>query len=110
MKATIIVTSFGMLAFTEENRLVSNVLYPKKPLQAAKVLAKTEAGKVTDELTGLITQLKEKNYDVFVFENADLAKEVNERLKAKTEFSRSARAGELVRADPEKFALKTGFI
>jgi nucleolar protein 56 len=110
MKATIIVTSFGMLAFTEENRLVSNVLYPKKPLQAAKVLAKTEAGKVSEELTGLIVQLKEKNYDVLVFENADLAKEVNERLKAKTEFSQSTRAGELVRADPEKFALKASFV
>ncbi len=110
MKATIIVTPFGMLAFTEENRLANNILYPKKPLQAAKVLSKTEAGKITDELIGLITQLKENNYDVFVFENADLAKEVNERLKAKTEFSQSARAGELVRADPEKFALKTGFV
>lgn len=110
MKTTIIVTSFGMLAFTEDNRLVSNVLYPKKPLQAAKVLAKTEAGKVSEELTDLIVQLKEKNYDVLVFENADLAKEVNERLKAKTEFSQSTRAGELVRADPEKFALKASFV
>lgn len=110
MKATIIGSSFGILVLSDESKLAGYVLYPKKPDAAAKALMKFDAGKVTEELSSLIKQLNEKDYDVFVLENADLAREVAERLKVKTEFTKSTRAGELVRSDPEKFAVKAGFV
>jgi nucleolar protein 56 len=110
MKATIIGSSFGILVFSEESKLAGYVLYPKKPQAAAKALGKFEAGKVTEELSSLVKQLSEKDYDIFVFESADLAKEVERLLKVKTEFSKSTRAGELVRSEPEKFAVKADFV
>lgn len=110
MKAAIIGSSFGILVFSEESKLAGYVLYPKKPQAAAKALARFEAGRVTDELSSLVTQLNEKGYDVYVFENAELAKEVERLLKVKTEYCESTRAGELVRSEPERFAVKSGFV
>jgi nucleolar protein 56 len=110
MKATIIGSPFGILVFSEESKLAGYVLYSKKPQAAAKALAKFEAGKVAEELNSLVNQLNEKDYDLFVFESADLAKEVERLLKVKTEYSKSTRAGELVRSEPGKFAVKTGFV
>jgi len=49
MKAAIIESSFGMLAFSEEHKLIEKVLFPQKPQKAAKALVKIEAGKVVDE-------------------------------------------------------------
>jgi nucleolar protein 56 len=110
MKATLIGSSFGILVFSEESKLAGYVLYPKNPQAAAKAFAKFDAGKVTEELSSLVKQLSEKDYDVFVFESTDLAKEVEHQLKVKTEFAKSTRPGELVRSDPEKFAVKAGFV
>jgi len=110
MKATIIGSSFGILALSNEGKLVDCVLYPKNPRSAAKALARFDAGKITEEFGSLVKRLNEKDYDVFLFESADVAKEVAERLKIKTEFSKSTRAGELVRLEPEKFAVKAGFV
>jgi nucleolar protein 56 len=110
MKATIIGSPFGILVFSEESKLAGYVLYSKEPQAAAKTLAKFEAGKVTEELNSLVRQLNEKNYDLFVFESADLAKEVERLLNVKTEFSKLSRAGELVRTEPAKFAVKAGFL
>jgi nucleolar protein 56 len=110
MKATIVGSPFGILVLSEESKLAGYVLYSKKPQAAAKALAKFEAGKVAEELNSLVSQLNEKDYDIFVFESADLAKEVERLLKVKTEYSKSTRAGELVRSEPGEFAVKTGFV
>ncbi len=110
MKATIIESSFGILAFDDENNLVAKVLFPKKPQEAAKMLLRTEAGKITDEVSALITTLEQKGFDEFIFENADLAKEVETKMGIHVETCKPSKAGELLRAKPESFAVKAGFI
>lgn len=109
MKATIIGAPFGILVFNEENKLAGYVLYPKRPQAAARALTKFEAGRLSEELDSLIKQLSQKNYDVFVFEGPELAKETERLLKVKTEFCKSTRSGELVRSEPARFAVKSGF-
>jgi hypothetical protein len=37
MRATIIESSFGIMAFDEEDNLVAKVLFPKKPQEAAEL-------------------------------------------------------------------------
>jgi nucleolar protein 56 len=110
MKATIVESSFGILAFNDENELVEKVLFPKKAEEAAKILIKTEAGKITEEVSTLITTLKQKGFDEFLFENANLAKEVETTMGIHVETSKPSKAGKLLQAKPESFAVKTGFV
>lgn len=110
MKVTILESSFGMLAFDDENKLIATVLYPKKPLAAAKELLKIEAGQITEEVSSLINALKKKGYGEFIFENANLAKEAEKELDVKSELSKPTKAGELLQSKPESFAVKAGFI
>jgi nucleolar protein 56 len=110
MKATIIPTSFGVLAFNEENEVVDKVLFPNKPEEAAKVIVKVESGKIVDEVANLIKALQAKGYYNFVFENSSLAAEAKERLGVSVDVSRGTKAGELLRANVGKFAVETGFV
>jgi len=110
MKATIIETPFGVLAFDEENKFMEKVLFPKKPQLAAKALSKIEAGKAVDEVADLVNRLRKGGYDVFVFENASLADDVKEKLGVHVEVSKPSRAGELLRSGTERFAVETGFV
>lgn len=110
MKATIVESSFGILAFNDENELVEKVLFPKKPMEAAKILIKTEAGNITEEVSTLITTLKQKGFDEFLFENANLAKEVETTMGIHVETSKPSKAGKLLQTKPESFAVKTGFV
>jgi nucleolar protein 56 len=110
MKATIVECSFGTLAFDEENKLVGKMLFSRRPEKAAKSLADIQAGKVTDEIAELIRELEKSGYDLFVFENAALAKEAKEKLGVNTEASKPSEAGEMLRSRMERFAVETGFV
>ena len=110
MKVTIVQSTFGILAFGDENRPVATTLFPKKPQVAAKNLFKIEGGKATNEVYSLIKALKEKGYDRFVFENAPLAKEVEAKAGVRVEVATPSEAGELLRSQPDKFAVKAGFV
>jgi nucleolar protein 56 len=109
MKATIVESPFGILAFNEENMLIDNALFSKNPQKVAEALNKIEAGKIVDELVELVNRLKEKGYENFVFENSNLAKEVQRTLNIKVEVSKPSQAGEILRSNIERFAIETGF-
>ncbi|MGQ9538618.1 MAG: C/D box methylation guide ribonucleoprotein complex aNOP56 subunit [Candidatus Bathycorpusculaceae bacterium] len=110
MKATIIQTVFGVLAFDEGNRLIARSLFQKNPEEAAKTLVEMESGKTVKEVAELISHLKNNGYDFFVFENPLLAAEVKERFGVSVEFSKISEAGELLRSNMEGFAIETGFV
>jgi nucleolar protein 56 len=109
MNATIIVCSFGILAFDESIGLVERAVFPKKPQAAAKVLQGIESGESTTELESIIVALRKSGYDTFVFENAALASEAEKKLGVHVEVSNPSPAGDMVRSDVERFALETGF-
>ncbi|MCL2690700.1 MAG: hypothetical protein FWE56_00375 [Candidatus Bathyarchaeota archaeon] len=95
MKAFVIHYPFGVAAFGEENHLVEKVLFSKKPQAAAKCLLKIESGKPSDEFFSLVSLLCDVGYDVFVFENASIASEVqksNDNLKVAVASSVEAEA------------------
>jgi nucleolar protein 56 len=109
MKARIIQFTFGVVAFDEQNSLIEKVLFPKKPQVVAKKIIKAEAGKVSGEITSLITLLKKAGYDTFMFENAEIASEAQRSLNVKTEVSKPSEA-EVLRASMEQVAVETGFV
>ncbi len=107
MKAFIVQFPFGFIALNEENAIVANALFPKKPQAAAKALLRIESGKTPEAFTTMITQLKDVGYDYFVFDNAVLANEAQKKLNAKTELlPKPSEASQLM----EKFAVETGFV
>jgi len=110
MKATVIPTMFGVLAFDEGNRLIAHSLFPKKPEEAAKAILEIESGKAVKEIADLISHLKNNGYTVFVFENQALAAEVKEKFSVSTEFSKVSDAGQLLRSNIEGYAIETGFV
>jgi len=109
MMATVIECSFGILAFNEENKLIEKVLFSKKPQEAAKTILKIEAGKMVDEIAQLVNGLRKKGYETFVFENANLANEVQKKFGVATKVSKPSEAGELFRSNMERFAIETEF-
>jgi nucleolar protein 56 len=110
MKADIIQSLFGVLAFDESNRLVAHSLFSKKPDEAAKTIVEIESGKVVKEVAELVNHLKNSGYNSFVFENPLLAAGVKEKFGVNVEVSRVSEAGELLRSNMEGFALETGFV
>jgi nucleolar protein 56 len=110
MKAAITECPFGILVFNEETKLVGKALFPKKPQVAANALMKIESGKITDELAELIRNLQKEGYEIFVFENAALAKEAQTKLNVNVEVSKPSAAGQLLRSRVESFAVETGFV
>ena len=109
MKVTMVECSFGILAFDEENNLIDKILFPKKPVLTAKILADIEAGKIGKEAAEMIRRLKNSGYSTFIFENASSAKEA-ENLGVKTEVSKPSSAGEMVRSNMANYAVETGFV
>jgi len=110
MRTTIVECPFGILAFNEENKLIETVLFPKKPQSAAKALIQIETGKMVDEVAELINRLKKSGCEIFVFENASLAREAQINLGVKTDVSKPSKAGEMLRDSMERFAIETGFV
>lgn len=107
MNATIIQFTFGFVAFNEQKKLVSKLLFPNKPQAAAKRIIGIETGKIED-VKSLISILQKAGFDEFIFENANIASEAHERLKIKTEIAKSSDI-EALRARMEQIALETGF-
>ena len=109
MKAIIVQFPFGFVAFNGENKLVEQGLFPKKPQAAAKILAKLETEKVTDDLPDLVSRLKAAGFDVFAFESADVAMSAQKKLGVSAEVAEPAEV-ELARYSMSKVAVETGFV
>jgi len=110
VRAIIIESIFGILAFNKDNEIIESVLFPRKPQKAAKILAKIQAGKSVNEITKLIDKLVKNGYDAFVFESSDLAKTIQEKLNINVEVAKPFKALEILRSNMEKFAIKKGFV
>jgi len=110
MKVTIIVSLIGVLGFSEESQVIGKILFKKDPKLVAQKLNLVDAGKTIDEITSLTQQLKKKGYTTFVFENSQIAKTVNEKLKVETSVAHPSPQGETLRRNMEKFALDLGFV
>src|SRR5208283_1373507 len=92
MKSFIIQFPYGVAAFDDKNSLVEKVLFPKKPQAAARSLLKVEAGKMSDEVFSLISLLKNVGYDILVFDNANLAEEIQRKMNVTVEVAKPAEA------------------
>jgi len=110
LKAFIIPSIIGVFGFGEDGELVERALFPKDPKEIAERLERINFGEVISELETLIKRLKDKGYEIFVFENSDLAKNVRERLKVSSEVEARSSIGESLRENLGEYAVKVQFL
>jgi nucleolar protein 56 len=110
MKATVIQSLIGVLSFDEEGHVVDKIVFSKDPKLIAEKANMAETGKTLDETIALVTQLEEKGYTTFAFENATVAKTVEKKLGVNVEVAQTSEQGEMLRNNLEKFALEAGFV
>jgi nucleolar protein 56 len=108
MKLFIVQFPFGVAAFDDHNGLVEKALFPKNAQEAAKSLVKTESGKISDEVSSLISLLASVGYDVFVFESANLAAEAQKKMKVNVEVAKPAETA-VLHSRMGEIAIEVGF-
>ncbi len=108
MKAFIVQFPFGVAAFDDKNNLVEKALFPKKPQAAAKSLLRSESGKLSDQAASLIGLLKNLDYDVFVFENANVAEDAKRKQKVTAEVAKPAEIA-VLHSRMSQVAVESGF-
>jgi len=109
LKASIVESFMGVLGFGETGELIDFAQFPKDAAKIAGRLEDIENGKIVDELGNLIDSLKNKGYTHFVFERPEIARSLHERLGLEVEVERPSSAGELLRRDLSRYALRVGF-
>jgi len=110
MKATIVECLMGVFGFGEAKNLVDHIFFPKDPREIAERLGKVEAGKVIEETVTLVEKLQGRGYTTFVFESSKTAQNAREKLKIEADVEKPSEAGELLRANLEKFAVDLDFV
>jgi nucleolar protein 56 len=110
VKTTIVESVVGVFAFCEDNKLVEKVFFPKDVVKAAEKLQKIEAGKLIEEIEVLVKKLQDSGYNTFVFENPEMARNVQQKLNVEVSSEKDSEAGKSLREDLEKFALEQKFV
>lgn len=110
MKATVIECVIGVFGFGEADEMIEQVFFPKNPLKIAEKLGKIEQGKIIEELLLLVEKLQEKGYTTFSFENAELSRNVREKLQIEVVVETVSKAGEFLRQNLETIAVNARFV
>jgi len=110
LKAFIVPSVIGVLALDDEGKIIEESLFPRKPVEIAERLERINSGKVIDELETLIKRLRKKGYEVFVFEDLDLARSIHERLGVSYEAESPSSVAKSFRRNIEEYAVKTQFL
>ncbi|MGD8566301.1 MAG: C/D box methylation guide ribonucleoprotein complex aNOP56 subunit [Candidatus Bathyarchaeota archaeon] len=108
MRAIIIESSIGVLAFNDKHKFVMAALFPKKPERAARILNKIQTGNLEEPVTQILQKLRESGYDKYAFINSTLAKSVQRGLHVDVEIVSSELVEELCQ-NVEELALRTKF-
>ena len=100
----------GVLGFGEDGKLAGKTLFPKNASKIAEKLVDIESGKLINEVTALVEELKKKGYTIFVFENDKLARAVQAKLDVEVEVKPSPEIEEAMQTDIGRYGVETGFL
>jgi len=110
LKVFIVPSVIGVLALDDEGKIIEESLFPRKPVEIAERLERINSGEVIDELETLIRRLRKKGYEVFVFEDLDLARSIHGRLGVSYEVESPSSVAKSFRRNIEEYAVKTQFL
>ena len=85
MKTYILVTPIGIFALDKDGEIISKESFKFKTKDLLKNIDKFAPGNVPKEIEPIINDLKNKGYELFIFEDTLLANRVQKRFKIETE-------------------------
>ncbi len=88
--------------------IVGYTLFPKEVESVAKMIERLQSGEIVEELKRLVSELKGKGYDKFVFERESLAKSAHKELDVEVEMERPSPQGNYLRQNMAKIAIEIG--
>jgi nucleolar protein 56 len=106
LRAVIVETIVGLLAYGEDGARVAEEMYPRDPKQIASVMAEHRGGGVSKPLASLVERLVSMGYDAFASPSQALMESVAERFHVATE----SLEGPSPEADVAGLAMSHGFI
>ena len=110
LKAFIIPSIIGILGFGEKGELVEKRLFPRDPKEIAKRLKRINSGEIIPEMKDLISELKNKGYETFIFEDLDLAENIREKLRVSSEVEPQSEIGRSLRKKLGEYAVEFDFL
>ena len=110
LKAFIIPSIIGILGFGEMGELVGKRLFPKDPKEIAKRLKQINSGEIIPEMKDLISELKSKGYETFIFEDLDLAENIRKKLGVSSEVEPQSEIGRSLRERLGEYAVEFDFL
>jgi nucleolar protein 56 len=100
----------GVLGFSEDGKVAASRLFPKEASKMASKLVDIETGKVTDDVSAVVQELKQKGYTTYIFENSVLGQSVKIRLGVDIEVAAPSEMGENLRKKMGEYAVTLGFV
>jgi len=110
LKAFIIPSVIGILGFGEMGELVGKRLFPRDPKEIAKRLKRINSGEIIPEMNDLISELKSKGYETFIFEDLDLAESIRKKLGVSSEVEPQSEIGRSFRERLGEYAVEFDFL
>jgi len=98
----------GVFAFDEQNEDIDACFFSKNIEEAARSIRQLQKGESVDEVIRLVEKLYRRGYREFVFETECLAQAVEDRFDVKVTVEELSRAGEHLRSNLDKLAIKWG--
>ena len=110
LKTFIIPSVIGILGFGEKGELIGKRLFPRDPKEIAKRLKRINSGEIIPEMKDLISELKNKGYETFIFEDLDLAENIREKLRVSSEVEPQSEIGRSLRKKLGEYAVEFDFL
>lgn len=109
MKASIAECITGIFVFDEDNALIRSMPFPKSAEKIAERIERAQRGEIVEELENLISDLKARGYESFVFESERLAKSVHDKMNVSVEVKKPSPSAEKLRRNLERMVVETGY-
>ena len=110
LKTFIVPSVIGILALDNEGKIIEKSLFPRNPIEIAERLERINSGETVYELEALVKRLEKKGYEIFVFEDLSLARNLHERLGVSYEVESPSSVARFFRKNIEEYAVKTQFL
>jgi len=99
----------GIFCFDEDNELIRSVPFPKNVEKIAERIEKSQGGEIIEEMENLISDLKARGYETFIFESKRLAKNVHDKLNVNVEVEKPTPSAEKLRRNLEMMVVEAGY-
>jgi nucleolar protein 56 len=108
VKSYVVECVLGIFGLGKAGRVVEKALFGLNPAVAAEKLSKVQSGEIIDEVEDVLSKLRKRKYETFVFENEVLARAVEGKIGVDVEVQKPCKLAEEFRGKLASYAIKFG--